>query len=208
MHYSDHEQRKLDQASGAAMDRRVGGKDVVGHKTFDTGERDENGMPKLRHEPLTRAEGEALWNAAKEAERARAVLMPDEKAAINHMWDGWCRLKELGWREAQYCPKDGTHFQAIEPGSTGIHDCNYQGEWASGSYWLYGDGDIWPSRPILFKLYPEDQVKYDTKMAEAKARYHAVAAPAEPSSETPMERSTGNRKYLREEDCEDNDEGA
>lgn len=25
---------------------------------------------------------------------------------------------------------------------------------------------------------------------------------------TPMERSTGNRKYLREEDCEDNDEGA
>lgn len=26
--------------------------------------------------------------------------------------------------------------------------------------------------------------------------------------QTPMERSTGNRKYLREEDCEDNDEGA
>lgn len=25
---------------------------------------------------------------------------------------------------------------------------------------------------------------------------------------TPMERSTENRKYLREEDCEDNDEGA
>lgn len=28
------------------------------------------------------------------------------------------------------------------------------------------------------------------------------------SRETPMERSTGNIKYLREEDCEDNDEGA
>lgn len=30
----------------------------------------------------------------------------------------------------------------------------------------------------------------------------------QPDRQTPMERSTGNRKYLREEDCEDNDEGA
>lgn len=29
-----------------------------------------------------------------------------------------------------------------------------------------------------------------------------------PDRRTPMERSTGNIKYLREEDCEDNDEGA
>lgn len=28
------------------------------------------------------------------------------------------------------------------------------------------------------------------------------------TGETSMERSTGNKKYLREEDCEDNDEGA
>lgn len=184
----------------------IGPDDVVGHKTFDTGERDENGMPRFRHEPLTRAEGEALWSAAKEAEQARAVLMPDEKAAINHMWDGWCRLKELGWREAMYCPKDGTHFQAIEAGSTGIHDCNYQGEWASGSFWLYGDGDVWPSRPVLFKLYPEAQAKEDARMVAAQVRYQA-AREAE-SRATPMEYSTGNRKYPREEDCEDNDEGA
>lgn len=41
-----------------------------------------------------------------------------------------------GWREASYCPKDGTHFQAIEAGSTGIHDANYTGEWPNGSWWI------------------------------------------------------------------------
>jgi hypothetical protein len=96
--------------------------------------------------------------------------MPDERAALRHMFDGWYRLKELGWREAIYCPKDGTHFQAIEAGSTGIHDCNYLGEWPKGAWWIY-DGDMSPSHPVLFKLYPEDQAKYDAKMGEARARY-------------------------------------
>lgn len=146
-------------------------KDVVGHKTLDTGERDAHGMPIFRHEPLTRAEGEALWNAAMAAKDQRAKEMPDERAALLALQSAHTRLTELGWRDAMYCPKDGTHFQAIEAGSTGIHDCSYEGEWAKGSFWVYGDGDVWPSRPILFKLYPKEQAEYDAKMAAAKERY-------------------------------------
>lgn len=184
----------------------IGPDDIVGHKSYATGEIDPaTGFPIMCHQPLTRAEGDAIWERSRAAEAKRTADMPDEKSAIDALFSAWLRLKELGWREAMYCPKDGSHFQTIEAGSTGIGDCNYQGEWASGSFWLYDANDVWPSHPILFKLYPEDQMKYDAKMEEAKARYQAGR---ESSQETPMERSTGNRKYLREEDCEDNDEGA
>ena len=150
--------------------------DIVGHKTFDTGEIcPETGFPKLRHEPLTRADADALMESFERAKEDRARRIPDEQAAIRVMWDGWYRLKELGWSEAIYCPKDGTHFQAIEPGSTGIHDCNYQGEWPKGSWWVY-DGDIWPSRPCLFKLYPEDQAKEDARRDEAAERWRSSQA--------------------------------
>ena len=128
--------------------------EIVGHKTFATGELcPETGFPALRHEPLTRGEADALWERAKAREAKRAVDMPDEQAAINAMFEAYQRLKKLGWREAIYCPKDGTHFQSVEPGSTGIHDCSYEGEWPNGSWWVY-DGDIWPSHPCLFKLNP------------------------------------------------------
>ena len=145
--------------------------DIVGHKTFDTGEIcPETGFPKMRHEPLTRAEGDTLWAACQRAHEDRVARMPDEKSALKTMHDAYTRLKDMGWRDATYCPKDGSHFQAIEAGSTGIHDCNYQGEWPNGSWWLY-DGDIWPSRPILFRLYPEDQAKEDARREEARQRY-------------------------------------
>lgn len=47
--------------------------DIVGHKTFDTGELGESGFPVLRHEPLTRAEADALWDACERAREDRAA---------------------------------------------------------------------------------------------------------------------------------------
>lgn len=149
--------------------------DIVGHKTFDTGEIcPETGFPKMRHEPLTRAEANAIWESADRAQKERAERMPDEQSAIRAMWDAYQRLRELGWNDPSYCPKDGTHFKVIEPGSTGIHDANYHGDWPKGSWWVY-DGDIWPSRPVLFKLYPEDQAKEDERWRKAKERFQALA---------------------------------
>lgn len=132
------------------------------------------------------AEEQAAINAEFDAEKAdRAARFPDEKSAINGMFDAFDRLRELGWREAIYCPKDGTEFQAIEAGSTGIHRCHYQGEWPTGSWWVAADGDLWPSHPILFRLYPDDEAKEKARKEAAIARWRAeqeAQSPSPPSS--------------------------
>lgn len=137
--------------------------DVVGHKTFS------DGHGGFRHEPLLKADADALWAKCEAAKAKRAADMPDEQAALLTMAHAYERLRELGWRSAVYCPKDGSSFQAIEPGSTGTHDCHYEGKWPDGSWWVREDGDLWPSRPCLFKLYPEDQAKKDAKWEKVRA---------------------------------------
>ncbi|MEE8274985.1 MAG: hypothetical protein V3R88_09970 [Alphaproteobacteria bacterium] len=86
------------------------------------------------------------------AKSKRAEAMPDEQAAIDQMFEAYQRLNELGWNAAIYCPKNGTIFDAIEAGSTGIHKCHYHGEWPTGSWWVHAAGDLWPSRPCLWRL--------------------------------------------------------
>ncbi len=119
--------------------------DVVGHKTFFSPERG------YWHEPLARAEADELWEAEDASDKRRKEEMPDEKAAVHRMQDAWTRLKDLGWNDACYCPKDGSSFQVIEPGSTGFHRCHYRGEWPNGKWWIEEDHDLFPSRPILWK---------------------------------------------------------
>lgn len=92
-----------------------------------------------------------IWASIEEEKAKRAVDMPDEQAALGVLFRAFTRLKELGFREAIYCPKDGSIFEAIEAGSTGIHDCSYQGQWPTGTWWVHFDGDMAPSRPILFR---------------------------------------------------------
>jgi len=91
-----------------------------------------------------------LFSAIEEGEAKRAARMPTEADALREMFTAWQRLKDLGWKEAIYCQKDGTEFLAIEAGSTGIHSCTYSGKWPDGHWWIH-DGDIWPSRPILWR---------------------------------------------------------
>ena len=103
--------------------------------------------------PLTPEHAKAIFEAAKKRDAQRQELMPTEQDALNMMTDAFHRLKELGWREAMYCPKDGSTFDVIEPGSSGIHVAHYDGDWPDGSWWVH-DGDLWPSRPCLFRLTP------------------------------------------------------
>ncbi len=147
--------------------------DIVGHKTFATGERDEYGMPVHRHEPLTRAEGEALWRHAQRCHEDRVARMPDEKSALQALHDAYTRLKDMGWRDAIYCPKDGSTFEIIEVGSTGIFRAHYHGEWPTGGWLAEDGGDLWPSHPCLFRLLPEAQAEYDAKKKAAAERYRA-----------------------------------
>lgn len=87
----------------------------------------------------------------KAAEDERASAMPTEKDALKVMFSAYTRLQELGWRPAVYCPKDGTLFDAIEAGSFGIGTCHYEGDWPDGRWWMHEAGDLWPSRPILWR---------------------------------------------------------
>lgn len=61
--------------------------EVVGHKSFDTGEIGPNGFPILRHEPITRAEADKIWLALENARQRRAREMPTEKEALVSDYD-------------------------------------------------------------------------------------------------------------------------
>lgn len=142
---------------------------VVGHKTIG------DGKGGHRHEPLTRSEADCIIAAADAAKADRTARFPTEEAAIRGMWDAYQRLRELGWREAIYCPKDGTYFDAIEAGSTGVHDCTYHGEWPTGGWWVADDNDLWPSHPTLYRL--REAAQQSTAPAEH------VEAPAKSTNE-------------------------
>lgn len=123
---------------------------VVGHKTWADGS----------HTPLYKDEADAIW-ASVEAERLkREADMPTEQDAIRVMFSACQRLKELDWNEAIYCPKDGSTFDAIEAGSTGIHACHYDGEWPNGHWWIAEAGDLYPARPILYRRTEAEKARW------------------------------------------------
>ena len=96
-----------------------------------------------------------MWAAADlKAKEYRSI---GETGLLEKMNDCYRGLKEFGWDEAVYCPKDGTRFLAIEAGSTGVYPCTYQGEWPNGTWWTEAHGDLWPSRPILWKPMPKSK---------------------------------------------------
>lgn len=137
--------------------------EIVGHKTFSTGAIGPHGFPALRHEPLTRAEADAILKACDDAERKRATDMPTEQDAVNALWAAQQRLKELGWKEAEYAPADGKLRKTVSLGSSGIHDayCERRDTHPLSSpstekwWWHPSEGDLWPHKPIYFK--PDDE---------------------------------------------------
>lgn len=117
---------------------------IVGHATFVR-----DGV--YSHRPIRKKEADVIQKAIDENAAQRTAAMPTEESARHAFFNAWLRLKELGWQEAKYCPKDGSVFEVIEAGSTGVHRCHYQGQWPTGTYWIHGEGDPWPSRPVLFR---------------------------------------------------------
>lgn len=92
-----------------------------------------------------------LFESIKDDNRLRAEEMPTEQDALNVMMRAFLRLKDLGFDDAKHCPFGGSVFEAIEMGSTAIHDCSYSGEWPNGTFWVHDGGDLWPSNPILIR---------------------------------------------------------
>jgi hypothetical protein len=98
------------------------------------------------------ADARQILEDADAAKKRRAEQMPTEFDVLRVMMQCHSRLRELGWKEAIYCPKDGTSFQAIEFGSAGVHDCHYQGKWPKGTWWISDAGDLWPGRPVMVRV--------------------------------------------------------
>ena len=94
---------------------------------------------------------DAMQQVRADQER-RALECPTVEDCLQVAAGVYQRLKDLGWRDIVYCPKDGSWFDAIEFGSSGIHECMYMGEWPDGHWFVSDGGDLWPARPSLFKL--------------------------------------------------------
>lgn len=113
---------------------------------------------------------EQEWDATTDVfasrDAARAALMPTEQDAIKLMFEAYTRLKDLGWNDPIYCPKDGSPFDVIEPGSTGIHSCVYHGEWPTGGWWIDGED---PSRPVLYRVTAAEIAKREKLRAAFRA---------------------------------------
>ena len=82
-----------------------------------------------------------------------------EVKLLEQMNDAIEGLKACGWKEAIYCPKDGTRFLAIEAGSTGVFPCYWMTNKhmaEGGGFWSEAHGDLWPAKPTLWKPMPSN----------------------------------------------------
>lgn len=136
--------------------------DYHGHATLEDG----------THIHLTNDEAKALWKAVKDAKAKSAAAMPETSDALAAMHRWFSRLRDLGWREAQHCPKNGTPFAVIEYGSTGIFEACYYGEWPDGRIY-YCDCFIHP-HGMLFKPLADLTEKERTKLDECMNREWAA----------------------------------
>jgi hypothetical protein len=87
----------------------------------------------------------------KAEEAQRALELPTDQDAIRVLLNAHLRLKELGWDDAIYCPKDGSLFEALEAGRTESGLCQYLGVWPNGRWWMHEVSGLWPSYPILWR---------------------------------------------------------
>jgi len=99
-----------------------------------------------------------ILRAARDEKAARATDMPDDDAAMLAMHRAYQRLRDLGWADAVYSPKDGMVFEALEAGCVVPGRCHYMGEWPNGDWWMHSDTDIWPSRPILWRKLSKKEI--------------------------------------------------
>jgi hypothetical protein len=53
--------------------------------------------------------------------REPKYTLPDERAELKKIAAAVAELKRQGWRDAIYCPKDGSEFLAIQAGCTAVY---------------------------------------------------------------------------------------
>ena len=79
-----------------------------------------------------------IWAEIAAHNAALAAQMPDTATALRTMLNSRERLRQLGWSDGTYCPKDGSTFAIIQHGSSGIFSAFYIGD-RPGGYVMCGD---------------------------------------------------------------------
>lgn len=77
---------------------------------------------------LSSEEAKAIWDRVKQIDEERAAQMPTARDALSVLGGAVDRLKTLGWRDARYCPRDGSPFAVCEIGSTGMWSAFFHDE--------------------------------------------------------------------------------
>lgn len=122
---------------------------------------------------LSPDEAKALWDAVEASQEKAKADFPDEQTALREISRAMQRLRDFGWSDGIHCPKDGSEFEIIEAGSTGVFRCRYDGKWPDGMWMTFDDHDIYPSSrpPLMCRLLPEAQAERDRKMKAAAERW-------------------------------------
>ncbi len=118
------------------------------------------------HEPLTKEQASAIWEACERSAEERARLMPTSDDAMRVILDAQQRLNALGWWQGLgFRIGRGSQCAVREYGSTGIWSGWVDDE---GKYVHYCDG---VSQPRRLWLKPLEDLTEDerTRMAECDA---------------------------------------
>lgn len=107
-------------------------------------------LPEKLDAPST-LDGISMMDRIEARAKARRQRVPTEEDAFRLSHDCFERLKELGWREIQYCPKDGTEFDAYCFGDLVSFDCTYEGQWPDGMWVQHDEDDSIVCYPSLWR---------------------------------------------------------
>lgn len=91
-----------------------------------------------------------------------AAEMPDEAAALRQLHRAYTRLQALGWNDLDTAPTNGQPFYAIQLGVEGVATVFHIGKY----YWMEGTNDLWPARPVLFRLFEHDRLAQKRRLEE------------------------------------------
>jgi hypothetical protein len=112
------------------------------------------------HVKLSCDEAKAILDSIERSQAERAERMPDTYAALSALCSAAERLKELGWHDSRYCPREG-RFAVCEIGSTGIWSAS---RW--DTYIHYGDSVSSPGSHMLWKALDKLDSAEKATMAE------------------------------------------
>lgn len=114
--------------------------------------------------PLIDQWGQLRRHWEEQAKKDKDYTSSEERELLTGMDAHYNHLVKLGWQNIIFCPKDGSTFLAICPGTTRVCKCEYQGEWPKGAWWALEAGDMWPVFPILWKpMLKGGEVNTDAK---------------------------------------------